>query len=282
MNINDPDITLKPSPRKGTMPAMFLGHGSPMNAIDDNEFTDAWRSIGKTIPKPVAILCISAHWETRGTFVTMMENPVTLHDFGGFPKELYEIRYPAPGCPELANEIKTGIGRTIVDFSEKGGFDHGCWSVIRHLYPAADIPVVQMSLDFGQLPAFHYELGRELSFLRQKEVLIIGSCNMVHNLQLLDWNRLDTSESGYDWAREANEKLKNSILNNDLPVLLDYKLQGKAIHLSIPTPDHYLPLLYVLALKEDREKRTFFNDKIVAGSLSMTSFMIGSEVNSAV
>jgi 4,5-DOPA dioxygenase extradiol len=257
------------------MPVLFLGHGSPMNAIEENEFVTGWRNIGKTIPKPNAILCISAHWETRGTFVTAMEKPGTIHDFGGFPTELYEVQYPAPGSPELAKETKTLIKKAEVGLDDKWGLDHGCWSVVKHLYPDADIRVIQLSLDYLQSPQYHYDLSKELSSLRRKGVLIIGSGNMVHNLGMVSWDKMEEPGYGYDWAIEANEKMKKFILSNDHKSLINYKLQGSAFNLAIPTPEHYLPLLYSLALKEENESIEIFNDKAVAGSLTMTSIKIG-------
>lgn len=256
------------------MPVLFLGHGSPMNAIEENEFVTGFRSIGKTIPKPYAILCISAHWETRGTFVTAMEKPRTIHDFGGFPKALFDVQYPAPGSPELASETKNIIKKTIVGLDEKWGLDHGAWSVIKHLYPNADVPVIQLSLDYYQTPQYHYELAKELSSLRKKGVLIIGSGNMVHNLRMVAWDKLNVDGFGYDWAIEANEKMKKFILSNDHQQLINFKSQGKAFDLAIPTPEHYLPLLYALALKEENEKVSLFNDKALGGSLTMTSVKI--------
>ncbi len=257
------------------MPVLFLGHGSPMNAIEENEFVTGWRNIGKTIPKPDAILCISAHWETRGTFVTAMEKPGTIHDFGGFPAELYEVQYPAPGSPELAKETKALIKKAEIGLDDKWGLDHGCWSVVKHLYPDADIPVIQLSLDYLQSPQYHYDLSKELSSLRKKGVLIIGSGNMVHNLGMVSWDKMEEPGYGYDWAIEANEKMKKFILSNDHKSLINYKLLGRAFDLAIPTPEHYLPLLYSLALKEENESVEIFNDKAVAGSLTMTSIKIG-------
>ncbi len=256
------------------MPLLFLGHGSPMNAIEENEFTEGWKAVGKTLPKPAAILCISAHWETRGTFVTAMEKPMTIHDFGGFPKELFEVQYPAPGSPELAAETRQIVQKTDVGLDEKWGLDHGAWTVIKHLYPAADVPVVEMSLDYYQAPQYHFDLAKELASLRKKGVLIIGSGNMVHNLRLVAWDKFDTDNYAYDWAIEASEKMKQYILEGDFQQLIDYKSQGKAYNLAIPTPEHYLPLLYVLALKEKNDVISLFNDKAVAGSLSMTSVKI--------
>jgi 4,5-DOPA dioxygenase extradiol len=259
------------------MPVLFLGHGSPMNAIEENEFVEGWRNIGKTLRKPNAILCVSAHWETKGTNVTAMEKPTTIHDFGGFPQELFDVQYPAPGSPEFAKEIKSIIKRTEVGLDQKWGLDHGCWSVIRHLYPNADIPIIQMSLDYYQAPQYHYELAKELAPLRKKGILIVGSGNIVHNLRLVAWDKLNAIEYGYDWANEASEIIKKYILNNDDQQLINYKSQGKALNLAIPTPEHFLPLLYTLALKEENEKINLFNDKIVAGSLAMTSLKIDKE-----
>jgi len=257
------------------MPVLFLGHGSPMNAIEENEFVTGWRSIGKTLPKPTAILCVSAHWETKGTFVTAMEKPMTIHDFGGFPKALFDVQYPAPGSPKLAKETKSIVTKTAVGLDEKWGLDHGAWSVIKHLYPKADVPVIQMSLDYYQTPQYHYELAKELASLRNKGVLIIGSGNIVHNLGMVAWDKLNADNYGYDWAVEASEKMKKYILDGNHKELIDYKSQGKAFNLAIPTPEHYLPLLYMLALKEENEKLSLFNDKIVGGSLSMISLKIG-------
>lgn len=259
------------------MPVLFLGHGSPMNAIEDNEFSRKWEELGNILPRPNAILCISAHWETKGTFVTAMQKPATIHDFGGFPQALFDVQYPAPGSPDLAMETKNIITIAVLGLDEKWGLDHGCWSVIRHLYPNADIPVIQLSLDYYQTPQYHYDLAKELSSFRKKGVLIIGSGNMVHNLGMVAWNKLNSLEYGYDWAIEANEKMKKYILSDDHKQLINLRSQGEAYNLAIPTPEHYLPLLYSLALKEEDEKVTFFSDKIVAGSLSMTSLIINRE-----
>lgn len=261
-----------PTPK---MPVLFLGHGSPMNAIEENQFVQGFRDISTRIEKPVAVLCISAHWETRGTRVTAMEHPRTIHDFGGFPKKLYEMEYPAPGSPQLAEETKKLITACDVELDDQWGLDHGAWSVIRHMYPAADIPVIQMSLDQSKGAAIHYELARELSRLRDKGVLIVGSGNMVHNLRRVAWDRLNDDSYGYDWAIAANEKMKRLILDRDHQPLIRYGAQGSEFQLSIPTPEHYLPLLYALALQGKSEEVTLFNDKAIAGSLSMTSVMIG-------
>lgn len=256
------------------MPVLFVGHGNPMNAIEENEFVEGWRSIGKTLPPPSAILCISAHWETRGTLVTAMEKPMTIHDFGGFPKTLFDVQYPAPGSPELAKETQQLIHKTEVGLDEKWGLDHGAWSVIKHIYPEAGIPVVEMSLDYFRTPREHYELAKELAPLRRKGVLIIGSGNIVHNLRRVDWNRF-TDNFGFDWALEANEKIKQYILDGNHKQLLDIRSQGSAFQLAVPSPEHYLPLIYTLALQEKNEHATFFNDKPVAGALTMTSVKIG-------
>ena len=253
------------------MPALFLGHGSPMNAIEENEFVEGFRNVSKSIPKPKAIVCISAHWETKGTHVTAMENPRTIHDFGGFPRALFEVQYPAPGSPELAKQTKQLIKKTTVGLDTHWGLDHGAWSVIKHLYPEADVPVIQLSLDRTKPAQYHFELAKELSILRKKGVLIVGSGNTVHNLRLVAWHKLSGTPFAFDWAIEANEKMKDFILKEDFNSLIDYKAQGKAFELAIPTPEHYLPLLYTLALKENQDEITLFNDQPVGGSLSMTS-----------
>jgi 4,5-DOPA dioxygenase extradiol len=263
-----------PLPNTQAMPVLFLGHGSPMNAIEENEFVTGFRNIAKTIPQPTAILCISAHWETKGTFVTAMQQPPTIHDFGGFPKELYDVRYNAPGSPDLASKTKSLITQTEVGLDDKWGLDHGAWSVIKHLYPKADVPVVQMSLDYTKPAQFHYELARQLQALRKKGVLIIGSGNMVHNLGMVEWRRLNET-FGFDWAVEASEKMKQLILSDNHTPLIQYSSQGRAFQLSIPSPEHYLPLLYSLALKEKQDSISLFNDKALAGSLTMTSVKIG-------
>ena len=275
MNLKDLNKMTSTMSNTSKMPVLFLGHGSPMNAIEENEFVSEFRKLGKELVKPEAILCISAHWETKGTYVTEMQNPPTIHDFGGFPQELFEVQYPAQGSPELAQETKNIITKTKVGLDDKWGLDHGAWSVIKHLYPCADIPVIQMSLDYSQPAKYHYELAKEIAGLRQKGVLIIGSGNIVHNLRMINWKKLK-EEYAYEWATEANEKMKRYILSGDHQKLIDFKSQGKAFDLAIPTPEHYLPLLYTLSLEEENEKITLFNDKAVGGSLSMTSLKIES------
>lgn len=257
------------------MPVLFVGHGSPMNAIEENEFVLMWRNLGVSMPKPKAILCISAHWETKGTFITAMPKPQTIHDFGGFPKALYDVQYPAPGSPELAYETKQIITKTIVGLDEKWGLDHGAWSVIRHIYPLADMPVIEMSLDYSQPPQFHYELAKELASFRKKGILIIGSGNIVHNLRMVAWDKVNEPEYGFDWALKANDKFKQLILTNNHKELINYTALGREVQMAVPTPEHYLPLLYTLALKEENESVSFFNDKAVMGSLTMTSVRIG-------
>lgn len=275
MTLNDLRKMAAPEQNIDRLPVLFLGHGSPMNAIEENEFVAGFRRIGKEIPKPSAVLCVSAHWETRGTFVTAMEKPRTIHDFGGFPKALYEVQYPAPGDPGLAMETKNLLTGKEVGLNDSWGLDHGAWSVIRHLYPDADIPVIQMSLDYNMSPQDHYDLAKELSPLRRRGVLIVGSGNIVHNLNLVAWDKLDSVDYGFEWALEAREKLNGMILTDNHPALINYNRLGRSVQLSIPTPEHYLPLLYVLALKERGENVTLFNDKPVAGSLTMTSLKIG-------
>jgi 4,5-DOPA dioxygenase extradiol len=255
-----------------TMPVLFVGHGSPMNAIEQNEFSRKWEKIGNTLPRPAAILCISAHWETRGTYVTAMDKPRTIHDFGGFPQELFDVEYPAPGSPELANDLVTGLPGSMIGPDQTWGLDHGAWSVIRKMYPNADIPVIQLSLDYERNPQAHYDLAKQLSGFRKKGILILGSGNIVHNLRMLDWQHPD---AGTSWALEANNLIMKLILENDHERLINYKNLGPAVQLAIPTHEHYLPLLYALALKEKDEEISFFNDKPVMGSLTMTSVWIG-------
>lgn len=257
------------------LPALFIGHGSPMNGIEDNEFSNTWKKLGKEIFKPKAVLVISAHWLTNGTFVTAMEKPKTIHDFGGFPKELFEVEYPAPGNPELAQEISKNIVSTSVGLDHDWGLDHGAWTVIRHMYPNADIPVLQMSIDYSKPASYHYELAKQLVSLRKKGVLIVGSGNMVHNLRMVAWDKLNEPEFGYDWAKEINQIFKEKISSNSHNDLIAYEKLGSAAKLAIPTPDHYFPLIYTLALQGKNDEISFFNDKAVGGSLTMTSVKFG-------
>ena len=271
MNNNEMNNLLSSGERTAKMPVLFVGHGSPMNAIEENDFVHTWRNLGKSLPKPKVILCISAHYETNGTFVTAMPKPQTIHDFGGFPRELFAVQYPAPGSPELAAETKKAVSKTVIGLDEKWGLDHGAWSVIKNIYPLADVPIVEMSLDYNKSPLYHYELAKELASLREKGVLIIGSGNLVHNLGMMNWSSPD---KGFDWAEEANQKIKELVLKDDHQQLENYNSISRAMQLSVPTPEHFLPLLYVLGLKEKEEQVSFFNDKTVYGSISMTSLLI--------
>jgi len=256
------------------MPVLFLGHGSPMNAIEENQFVAGFRNLAKTLPQPNAILCISAHWFTKGTKVTAMEMPRTIHDFGGFPKELFAVQYPAQGSPKLAIDTKELLLPTEVELDHEWGLDHGAWSVIKHLYPEANVPVIQLSIDYSKSPQYHFELAQQLSALRKKGILIIGSGNIVHNLRLVDFYNMDVDNYGFDWAMEAREKVNAYLLDGNFQALIDYEKRGTAVQLAIPTPEHYLPLIYTLGLKEKNEELSLFNDKLLGGSLSMTSVKI--------
>jgi 4,5-DOPA dioxygenase extradiol len=258
------------------MPVLFLGHGSPMNAIEENEFVEGFRKIAAEIERPKAILCISAHWETRGTCVTAMPQPKTIHDFGGFPQALFDVQYPAPGSPALAEELHHSSLSQHIALDHSWGLDHGAWSVLKHLYPNADLPVIQLSLDVNMSPQEHYNLAQQLATLRRKGVLIVGSGNMVHNLGKVAWNRLNEIGFAFDWAQEASSKMKSFIVNGDHQSLIDFRKQGTAFDLAIPSAEHYLPLLYVLGMQDKSDNLKLFNDKAVAGALTMTSLMIGS------
>ena len=257
------------------MPVLFIGHGSPMNAIEDNEFSKRWQQMGKEIRTPKAVVVVSAHWLTKGTLVTAMPNPKTIHDFGGFPQALFDVQYPAPGSPELASEIQKLVTNPAVELDHDWGLDHGTWSVVKQMYPNADIPVLQLSIDYYKPAAYHYELAKQLLSLRKKGVLIIGSGNMVHNLRMVAWDKLNEPEYGFNWALEMNDVFKNKISNGFHKELIQYEKLHKAATLAIPSPDHYYPLLYILALQTDNDKVEFFNDKAVGGSLTMTSVKIG-------
>jgi 4,5-DOPA dioxygenase extradiol len=258
-----PDATEQTSER---MPVLFVGHGNPMNAITDNAFAKQWERIGRSLT-PRAILCVSAHWETSGSLITAMPKPKTIHDFGGFPDELFRVQYPAPGSPELASDIATATHQRIVQDHE-WGLDHGAWSVLKRMFPKANIPVLQLSLDVRKSPVQHIELARELAYLRSKGVVIIGSGNIVHNLGKIQW-RGGTLE----WAVEFDELSKELITTRDLASLANYSALGKEAQLAIPTPEHYLPMLYALSLIESDEEIEFFNETIDLGSVSMRSFM---------
>ena len=266
----------KPIPEQ--MPVLFIGHGSPMNAIEDNEFSRGWREAAERLPRPKAILCVSAHWETWGTLVTGMEQPRTIHDFGGFPRALFEVQYPAAGSKWLAEEVKGMVKNVPVNLDQDWGLDHGAWSVLRQMYPQADVSVVQLSLDYTKTPQAHYDLAKELAALRQQGVLILGSGNIVHNLRRVvlpgGWDDFN-QPFGLDWALEASALFKKLIDADDHQALINYPELGTAVQLAVPTSEHYLPLLYVLAQKQEGEKISYFNDKPVAGSLTMTSLWIG-------
>jgi 4,5-DOPA dioxygenase extradiol len=257
------------------MPVLFVGHGSPMNGIEDNDFSRRWGQMGAEIPQPKAVLVVSAHWLTHGTHVTAMEHPRTIHDFGGFPKVLHDVQYPAPGSPELARETQQIIKGTPVGLDHDWGLDHGTWTIVRRMYPNADIPVLQLSIDYDRPGQFHYDLAKELALLRRKGVLIIGSGNMVHNLRMVAYDKLNDEEYGYDWALEMNELFKKHITEQNHQALIAYESMGTAALLAIPTPDHYYPLLYVLGLQEKNDALSIFNDRVVGGSASMTSVKIG-------
>lgn len=278
MDITKDIATIAGEPKlTSAMPLLFVGHGSPMNAIEDNEFVRGFKKVASVIQPPSAILCISAHWETKGTKVTAMEHPKTIHDFGGFPKELFEVSYPAPGKPELAQSIIREANPMPVTADFSWGLDHGAWSVIKHFYPRANIPVVQLSLDHNLPPEAHYELAKKLRPLRNRGVLIMGSGNMVHNLREVAWDKLEVPGFAYDWALEASAFMKNSILNADHRSLIDFTKAGSAVKLAIPTPEHFLPLIYSLGASMPSDEISLFNDKAVGGSLTMTSvkFMPG-------
>jgi 4,5-DOPA dioxygenase extradiol len=255
------------------MPVLFIGHGSPMNGIEDNEFSQKWTQMAKEIPTPAAVLVISAHWFSNGTRITAMDFPETIHDFGGFPQALFDVQYPAPGNPALAIETAELIHSANVELDHDWGLDHGAWTVVRHMYPEAKIPVLQLSIDYTKPPQYHYDLARELYGLRKKSVLIIGSGNMVHNLRMVSWSKLNENY-GYDWALQMNDTFKKLIMNGDHKPLINYESLGTESRLAIPTPEHYLPLMYSLGLKENTDSISFFNDKAMAGSLTMTSVLI--------
>jgi 4,5-DOPA dioxygenase extradiol len=264
------------APTGDRLPVLFLGHGSPMNGIEDNEFSASWKALGREIPRPKAILFVSAHWLTRGTAVTAMERPRTIHDFGGFPKALYEVRYPAPGSPASAREVASALGGEGIGLDREWGLDHGTWTIARHMYPEADVPVLQLSIDYHRPAGWHYGLGRLLRGLRRRGVLIVGSGNMVHNLRMGAFDRMDDPAGyGYDWAHEMNAVFKARIGSGDHAGLVAWEKLGPAARLAIPTPDHYYPLLYVLGAMEEGENPVFFNDKAVGGSFTMTSVRAG-------
>jgi 4,5-DOPA dioxygenase extradiol len=252
------------------MPILFVGHGSPMNAIEDNEFSRAWIAAGKALPPVKSILCVSAHWESEGTQVTAMEKPKTIYDFYGFPPELYAKKYPAPGSPELAQRVRDLVKPAAVGLDQAWGLDHGTWSVLTRLFPKADVPVIQLSLDIKKTPQEHYDLGSQLRTLREEGVLIIGSGNIVHNLRILNWD-----ESAYGWAVEFDAKVKQWIVDHDHESIIQYHKQGQQATLAINSAEHYKPLLYALGAGNADEPISFFAEKITLGSISMRSLRIG-------
>jgi len=254
------------------MPALFLAHGSPMHAIEDSPFRRSWETLGRELPRPGAVLCVSAHWETRGVYVTSAPHPPTIHDFYGFPRALYEIDYPAPGCPELAAKVASLVRGASVHEDAGRGLDHGAWSVLRSMYPEADVPVVQLSLDMTHAPPFHYALARELSPLREEGILVVGSGNIVHNLAL--WHR--GSRRPYDWAERFDDAIAERVRAGLHDDIVHFHRLAPDAHRAVPTPEHYLPLLYALALLETGEVARIFN-RAVESSLSMTSVAIGAD-----
>jgi 4,5-DOPA dioxygenase extradiol len=256
------------------MPAIFFGHGNPMNALALNDWTSAWAAIGQSIPRPRAVLCVSAHWYLPATLVTAQGSPRTIHDFGGFPRELYEVQYPAPGSPELARRVQQLLAPSIaVGLDERWGLDHGTWSVLRHVFPGADVPVVQLSIDETQAPSFHYELGRGLAPLRDEGVLIVGSGNIVHNLHAYAWGRHPAEP--LEWAVRFESRARELLEAGDHAPLVNYESLGRDATLCAPTPDHYLPLLYVVGARGEGEPVSFPVEGVDGGSVSMLSVRIG-------
>ena len=260
-------------PGSDLMPVLFLGHGSPMNGIEDNPYSRNWKDLGQTLPTPRMILVVSAHWLTKGTHVTAMENPRTIYDFGGFPDALYQVKYPAPGSPEMAKEVVQSIKSVQVGLDHEWGLDHGTWTIVRHMYPEANIPVLQLSIDIRKDAAWHFQLAQDLQKLRSKGVLIIGSGNIVHNLGRINWG--GPEEFGYDWAIQANDEMKKYVAERNFIAMTEYQKQGQHWQLSIPSPDHYFPLMYILGLSQPKEEVKVFNDKVAMGSITMTSFQFG-------
>jgi 4,5-DOPA dioxygenase extradiol len=255
------------------MPALFFGHGNPMNAVERNPYTEAWRALGASLPRPRAIVCVSAHWYLPGTWVTAMERPRTIHDFGGFPRELYRVSYPAPGDPALARRLQEMLAPVPVRLDEDWGLDHGTWSVLCHVFPDADVPVVQLGIDETETAEFHYQLGRRLAALREDGVLVIGSGNLVHNLHAYAWGRHPVEP--FDWAVRFERRARELMLAGDHGPLVAYDSLGRDAMLSVPTPEHYLPLLYVLGLRREGETVGFPVEGIDGGSVSMLSVRIG-------
>jgi 4,5-DOPA dioxygenase extradiol len=255
------------------LPAIFLGHGNPMNAVSDNRYTEAWRRLGRELPRPDAILAISAHWYVSRTAVTVSEAPQTIHDFGGFPPRLYQFQYPAPGDPALALKVQKLLAPLNVGLDASWGLDHGTWSVLCHMYPEPDIPVVQLSIDETKPAMHHYQLGRKLAALRDENVLILGSGNLVHNLHAYAWGR--HVPEPYDWATRFENRVKAHLLAGQTEPVIDYETLGADAALSVPTPDHYLPLLYVLGTRQESERIHFPVEGVDGGSISMLAMQIG-------
>lgn len=255
------------------MPAIFFGHGNPMNALYQNAWTEGWARIGRTIPKPKAILSVSAHWYIPAVGVTAMERPRTIHDFGGFPPELFAVEYPAPGSPELASRVRGLLGEEVIADEQHWGLDHGTWSVLCHVFPDTDIPVIQLGIDETQTAAWHYEFARRLAPLRDEDVLVIGSGDIVHNLHTYAWGKANVEP--FDWAIRFEQQAREFMLAGDHVPLVNYEGLGRDAQLSIPTPDHYLPLLYVLALQREDDDATFPVEGFDGGSVSMLTVQIG-------
>ena len=255
------------------MPLIFVGHGNPMNAVARNAWTDGWASIGKSIPRPQAVLSVSAHWYVSSTAVTAGRAPKTIHDFGGFPQELYDIEYPAPGSPKLARRVSDLLGPVSAGLDKSWGLDHGTWAVLCHVFPKADVPVVQLSIDRRQPPEFHYEIGKRLAPLREEGVLVIGSGNIVHNLHAYAWGRQGINP--FDWAVRFEKRARELLIEGNDAVLVAYEKLGRDAMLSIPTPDHYLPLLYVLGARRKDEPVRFPVEGVDGGSVSMLAVRIG-------
>jgi len=254
------------------MPTIFFGHGNPMNAISRNPYSEGWAAVGASMPRPKAVLSVSAHWYIPGCAVTAVAAPRTIHDFGGFPKKLYEVNYPAPGSPDLARRVKSLLSPVSVVLDEKWGLDHGTWSVLTHVFPGADVPVVQLSIDERQPPLFHYEIGKQLAALREEGVLVIGSGNLVHNLHTYAWGQHGVQ--AFDWAVRFEKEVRELLLKGEDARIVDYEELGRDAMLSAPTPDHYLPLLYVLGLRRKHEPISFPVEGIDGGSVSMLTVQI--------
>ena len=255
------------------MPAIFFGHGNPMNALEENAWTNGWASIGKSIPRPRAVLCVSAHWYLPATLVTAMAAPRTIHDFGGFPRQLFEVKYPAPGDPELARRVQDILAPFSAGLDEQWGLDHGTWSVLCHVFPDANVPVVQLSIDETQPAEFHYEIAKRLTVLRDEGVLIAGSGNLVHNLHAYGWGR--RQREPFDWAVSFEARARELLMAVEHAPLIAYETLGRDATLSVPTPDHYLPLLYVIAQQREGDEVSFPVEGFDGGSVSMLTVRIG-------